>query len=91
MSILLERAVYNSGKQELAAGRAMAPFQAWLNTEYQVLREKPTGSHRRTKQIQGKEGRKIFLSWGMEQSQGITENTSKFLNTEETQEGARQN
>lgn len=44
MSIKLGRAIYDYCEWELAVGRVMAPFQAWLNTEYQVLKEKPKQS-----------------------------------------------
>ena len=67
-------------------GRARAPFQAWLNTEYKLLRKKKIKNQQN--KGKGDNGRRLrtppFL--GNKQSRGITEDASVLLNTEETEE-----
>lgn len=70
-------------------GRTRASFQAWLNTEYKLLREKKKKSklsRKRAKEIMGGEDRETLRFLGNTQSRGNTEDASVLRNTEETEE-----
>lgn len=69
-------------------GRTRASFQAWLNTEYKLLREKKKSklSRKRAKEIMGGEDRETLRFLGNTQSRGNTEDASVLRNTEETEE-----
>lgn len=70
-------------------GRARASFQAWLNTEYKLLRgkkKKSKLSRKRAKEIMGGEDRETLRFLGNTQSRGNTEDASVLRNTEETEE-----
>lgn len=70
-------------------GRARAPFQAWLNTEYKLLRKKKKKIKAQQNKGKGDNGRRRLRTLpflGNTQSRGITEDASALRNTEETEE-----